>query len=251
MQETYSYKSRKDLQVISKAFECLCVEVENKKSKNIVLNLVYHPPNGDHKELENNFKSSLSKREISHKDVILAGDFNINLLNFDTNKKVQNFLNLMFRFGMIPTINKPTRVTRQTDSAIDYIITNSIMHTGFKSGIIRTGISDHFPIFFCSKYIAEKEDAKKEFIYKRRFSDQSIGTFKIGLRDRNWSKVRQCRNANKAYINIFNIIDSLYDEWFPVAKIRLKLKKHFTPWITRSIKKSSKRGIPQKRDPGP
>ena len=90
-----------------------------------MLNLVYHPTNGDNKELENYFKSSLPKREISHEDVILAGDFNINLLDFDANKKGQNFVNLMFRFGMIPTINKPTRVTRQTASAIDHITTNS------------------------------------------------------------------------------------------------------------------------------
>ena len=112
MQETYSHKFRKDLQVNFKAFECLCVEVENKNSKNIVLNLVYRPPNGDHKELENYFKTSLSKWEISQKDIILAGDFNINLLDFDANKKVQNFVNLRFCFGMIPTINKATRVTR-------------------------------------------------------------------------------------------------------------------------------------------
>ena len=37
------------------------------------------------------------------------------------------------------------------------------MHTGFKSGIKKTDISDHFPIFCCYKYIAEKEDAKKKF----------------------------------------------------------------------------------------
>ena len=72
------------------------------------------------------------KREIGHKDITLAGVFNINLLDFDANKKVQYFVNLMFRFGMIPTINKPTHVTRQTTSTIDHIMTNSIMHTGFK-----------------------------------------------------------------------------------------------------------------------
>ena len=44
------------------------------KSKNIVLNFVYPLPNGDHKELENYFKSSLSKQKISKKDIILAGD---------------------------------------------------------------------------------------------------------------------------------------------------------------------------------
>ena len=127
----------------------------------------------------------------------------------------------MFCFGMISTINKPTRVTRQTANPVDHIITNSIKHTGFKSEIMKTEIPNHFPVFFCHKYIAEKEDAKKEFIYKRRFFNQSIGTFKIRLCDIHWSKVRQCRNAIEAYIIFFNIIDSLYDECFPVAKIRL------------------------------
>ena len=221
LQETnYSYKFRKDLQVNSKAFECLCVKTDNKNSKNIMPSLVYRPANGDHKELESYFISSLLKREISRKDMISSGYFNINLLDFDANKKV--FVNLMFRFGMIPKVNKPTRVTRQTASAIDHITANSIRHTGFKSRIIKTDISYHFPIFICFKYIARKEDAKKAFIYKRRLSDQSIGTFTLRLHDINWSKGRKCPNGNEAYTDFFNIIDSLYEECFPVAKIRLK-----------------------------
>ena len=65
----------------SKGFECLYVEVENKNSKSIAVNLVYHPLNGN------------------------------------ADKKVQNFVNLMFRFGMIPIINKFMIVSRQTASA--------------------------------------------------------------------------------------------------------------------------------------
>ena len=53
-----------------------------------MLTLAYRSRKGDHKELENYFKSSLSKQQISHKDLILAGEFNINLLDFDANKKV-------------------------------------------------------------------------------------------------------------------------------------------------------------------
>ena len=143
----------------------VCVlKLKTKTSKNILLNLVYGPPSNDHKELENYFKSSLSKLEISHKGVILAGDFNITLLDFDANKKAQNFVNLMFRFGMIPTINKTMGITRLIFSVIDHIITYSIMHTGFKSGIIKTDIFYHFLIFFCYMYIAVKEDAKKELM---------------------------------------------------------------------------------------
>ena len=33
---------------------------------------------------------------------------------------------------MIPTINKPTRVTKKTTAAIDHIITNSVVENTFK-----------------------------------------------------------------------------------------------------------------------
>ena len=42
--------------------------------------------------------------------MILAGDFNINALDYEKNKKVQSFFNLMYRYNMILTINKPTTV---------------------------------------------------------------------------------------------------------------------------------------------
>ena len=109
-----------------------------------MLNLVNFPPNSDHKELENYLKVFLLKREITHKYIFLPGNFNINLLDFDANKTVQNFVNLMFRFGMVSTISKPSCVARQTDNAINHIIKKSIMHAGFKSGIIKTDISNHF-----------------------------------------------------------------------------------------------------------
>ena len=86
------------------------------------------------------------------------------------------------------------------------------MRTRFKSGIIKSDISNHFPIFFCYKYIVGKKDAKKGFIYKRRFSEHSTGTSKLTLSDINWSKVKQFRNSNQAYVNFLNIVDSRYDQ---------------------------------------
>ena len=53
--ESLSYKVSDNLAVNSSAIECLCVEVFNKNSRSIVLNLTYRPPNGDPNELENHF----------------------------------------------------------------------------------------------------------------------------------------------------------------------------------------------------
>ena len=49
------------------------------------------------------------KREITNKELVLVGDFNINFLDFNESKMVQSFVNLMFRHGLISTVNKPTR----------------------------------------------------------------------------------------------------------------------------------------------
>ena len=48
-------------------------------------------------------------------------------------------------------------------------------------------------------------------------------------------------NRNNA-LTFLNIIESLYDECFPVAKTSSKQKKYFTHCITRGIKKSTKKG---------
>ena len=105
LRDTLSYKIGSDLNMNSGASECLCLEISTKTTENIILSLNYHQPNGDTTLFEKHMKSVLSKNEASKKEVILIGNFNINLLDFDSNKRAQSFVNLMFRFGMIPTIS--------------------------------------------------------------------------------------------------------------------------------------------------
>ena len=123
-------------------------------------------------------KSILSKNEATKREVILIGDFNMNLLDFDKNKRVQSFVNLMFRFGMIPTINKPTRVTRHTATAIDHVFRNTIMgNTKSETAIVKIYILDHFPIIFATKNKIDAETTE-QYIFKPNISDQSIDKFK-------------------------------------------------------------------------
>ena len=53
----------------------------------------------------------------------------------------------MFQYNMIPTINKPTCITRETATALDHIITNTVISDiQDRPGIIKADISDHFTI---------------------------------------------------------------------------------------------------------
>ena len=192
------------------------------------MNLTYRPPNGDPNELENHCKNILSKREITNTELVLAGDFSTVFLDFNESKMVQSFVNLMFRHGLIPTVNKHTHVTRNTGTAIDYIITNSVTNAEFKTGIIKTDISDHFPIFFIFKCLVKTTEDKEEFIYKRNYSGNSMETFQEKLREVNWNEISE-------------ICTSFFEECFSNFKIRLIQRKNLSLWITKGIKSSTKR----------
>ena len=91
--ESLCYTKRKDLCINCEAIEGLSTEISNNDVKNMIFNIVYRPPDGDLEVCENYFQSILSNNSIRNKSVVLAGGFNINVLDFEENKKVQNFVN--------------------------------------------------------------------------------------------------------------------------------------------------------------
>ena len=91
---------------------------------------------------------------------MLEGDFDINLLYFEQNKKVQNFMNLMFQFRLVPTTNKPTRIIKDTISTIDHVITNSVINNESKAAILTADISDYFPIIYAFELKAKLDIPK-------------------------------------------------------------------------------------------
>ena len=98
----------------------------NNGSRTICL---WSAPQADTILFEKNLQDLLLKHNLCKKEILITGDFNINLLDYENNKKVQSFVNLVFRCGIVPIINRPTCVTRYSGTAIDHIFTNSIINT--------------------------------------------------------------------------------------------------------------------------
>ena len=90
---------------------------------------------------------NLSKN--TNKTIVLLGDFNIVLLNFDTSEYASTFLNLASN-SLQPQIPLPTRISSNSKSLIDNIfcnIPNPLIKSAM-SGNISSSISDHLPQFF-------------------------------------------------------------------------------------------------------
>ena len=74
------------------------------------------------------------------------GDFNINLLGVERWNYGHNFLLSLQSFSLIPTIDKATRIYKNTATLIVNILVNKL-DTGIYSGNIVSDISDHYSQF--------------------------------------------------------------------------------------------------------
>ena len=238
------FKPRTDLSINSNDIGSLCIKIHHKKEKNILFSVMYRPLNGDMTVFEKFCEKLLSANDKTSKNIIFAGDLNISVLDHKSIKKVQHFSSSMFQYNMIPTIYKPTRVTRNTATAIDHIITNTVISgIQHRSCIIKTDILDHFPILFALNTCERsKPEDKAQFIYKRIYGEEPIALFKHELGQIKWNNIiKTLDNPNTVYKNFFNTFLNTYDKYFPTIRIKIKAKTIQNPWITKVITKSSKK----------
>ena len=134
---------------------------------------------------------------------------------------------------MIPTIKKLTRVTKKTATAIDHIITNSFVENTSKTAIIKSDVSDHLPICIVFPYVI--------YQYKRTLNDKKTEVFLQNLYQYDWDTIKTHQDANEAYKNFISTFCTISDTFFSMKKLKIKTEDLEGPWITKEIKKSSKK----------
>lgn len=235
------YKKRDTLKVSDDDIESFTIEIINNRCKNTIINCGYRPPNGNVKNfstfLNNIFKSVNNER----KSIFMIGDFNLDCFRYDKSKVIQDFYNNIFQHGVLPLINRPTRVTTNTCTLIDNIFSNCFLDATLKTGIIKTPISDHFPIFSIISRNTTKINTEIK-VEKRNINSKNFQSFKTDLINTNWSILDLCGdNVNNKYNLFSDIFMSMYNKNFPITKINIRQKDLKSPWMSKGLKKSSKR----------
>ena len=82
--------------------------------------------------------NALSKEK---KEIIIMGDFNIDLLNYEKSIDIQNNLDLLCSNSFLPYITLPTRLSSSTQTLIDNIFYKGKSNP--VSGNLTIDISDH------------------------------------------------------------------------------------------------------------
>ena len=76
---------------------------------------------------------------------------------------------------------------------------------------------------------------------ERIINDEKIEAFLQNLYQYDWDTIKTHQDANEAYNNFILSFCTIYDNFFPVNKMKIKTKDLESPWMIKGIKKSSKK----------
>ena len=225
---------RKDLNLVSNHCEAVWIEILNKKSKNIICGCVYKHPKGDIEEFQGYLSKCLTKLNKEKKECYLSGDFNIDLLKYDSNSKYAEFINAVTTFGYLPHILHPTRITEHSATIIDNIYSNNIKDESI-AGNILICLADHFSQFISiNKKVAK---LKPEPIYRRDYSDFNDSLFRDDIKIQNWNALNTT-DTNVKFNDFLWRLEGCIDRHAPLKKVKRKqFDKTKKPWINNYILK--------------
>ena len=171
-----------DLYSSSEIWEGLFIEAKNiATNRKIIVCNIYRPPRNNN-SISNisSFIENISDCVIrldSFDNVVIAGDFNIDLIKIHTNNIYNTYLENFMSKGFIPIITKPTRFSTHSATLLDHIFTrcDNIYEKPFGC-ILTSVISDHFPVVGGIPLKIEYEKRPK-FINKMDYSRQSQQNF--------------------------------------------------------------------------
>ena len=166
-------------------FESLFVEISLPSCKKIVVGSIYRPGKSpgltftqqftQFSEILSNLLADLGDK---YEHVFLYGDFNLNVLEVSNNKFITEYIENIFSHGFLQLITRPTRVSENTATILDHILTNStsLDHNTY---ILCSRLSDHFPIIH--QFNVCKTKSPKGSYVSRNFSPENIERFTTAL----------------------------------------------------------------------
>lgn len=215
-------------------FQQLWVRIQHIKLKSFMLCVVYRPPDCEITCLEQYLKPSIIEALLYSKDIIIImGDLNCDLLSNKPESEALKELCTMLNLSQIVT--KPTRVTKESASLLDVILTTN-PHQVISSTVLENTISDHFTV---TALIRLKAPKPKPFqIRSRSYKMYNPQTFSDDILKVSWNNLENITDIDtdlEQFSNAFMSVLKLH------APVKLMSFKHCTsPFISPEIKDQMK-----------
>ena len=243
----------KDYEILSDAsifipnvYESIWVKIRIKDGQDKIIGNVYRPNTAplanlsQALEIHNSILENIQNDRVHSKcDIQIIGDFNINILNFETHSQTNDYINSLISRSFIPLITLPTRINNQSATLIDHIWSNKICRQ-YSAGILINSLSDHFPVFF----FEDKKQTKHKNLERitRNINKHTISSFCKILKTTKWTNVINAETPKLAFDSFFETFNSARDMAFPEIVAKPKSNKFsYSPWMTPGLRVSQKR----------
>ena len=224
VREDLSFNQRPDLQ--SQHLEDLWIELLLPRNKPIIVGTCYRAPKNN--QVIECLEYTLNMLD-NNNEVFILGDFNICMLkNSRLKDKYSRLLNSNNYKQLITT---PTRESKSSSSLIDHICTNSSEKVS-QSGVIESGISDHF-IIFCTRKRIREYIGKHKSINIRSLKNYNEEIYRENLRHTDWTPVYSSYDSNDTVEKFNTILTQIIDDNAPLKNIHIK--NGTQPWINNEI----------------
>lgn len=218
-------------------FQALWIELVKEDKQSIICGVLYREHNDPTKFLDY-LSETLYNFNKSSKTVCIMGDFNIDLLKYESSKYSKEFLNYLYSSAFFPTITKPTRIYGESATLIDNILLNKIEYKSV-SGNIVSDISDHFSQF-CILYNCKvrRSNGKRKIRDYTKFKKQN---FLLELQANLDNGYDQATDVNTSFNTFYNKLNRLVNKHAPLKPLSKRKEKQLSkPWITKGIRTSIK-----------
>ena len=124
--------------------ETIWLEVSFPKTKPLLLCYIYRPPNA-HVSWFHYFNIELERATTFNHDIILTGDFNIDILSSHKSYTAERLNDMMQLNNLTEIVKEHTRVTDISHTFIDHMYVNNVSHLQ-EVKVPRMTISDHYAV---------------------------------------------------------------------------------------------------------
>ena len=230
----------------SDIWEGLFVEISSTThDSKLIIGSIYRPPrdlNENYVQFIDELRPILETLNNSKHDVILSGDYNIDLLKINEKRLFAEFYDTLLSHNYIPKITLPTRFSNTSATLIDNFFCNlSLERIQSPTAIITSPISDHLPycIFLACKL---KKHRLPKYSQVTQMTDSNLENFKQAIASAdlfNLLDTEHISDPNHNYNIIQNVILKAKEECLPTKTVKYNKHKHKnSKWITKGIIKS-------------
>ena len=207
-------------------------------NKCTIIGCCYRPPASNKDRFLSFCDENFSRLNTNINDIIISGDFNLCMLRATDNNQLASFYENMNSYSLIPTILQPTRFDDRTCSLIDKIFVSN--YGQFTSGLLRTNISDHFPIFIIYRDYYLNANKSPETITYRLINENTLDRLYYSMLNEDLLNY----NALSIDDHLETLHNRLLKNFHDSCPIRTKLispKDKLKPWINNELKVYMKR----------